>query len=458
MNAESSFFSPSFSLGPSRSGPWPGGVFTGHDTRNLEAPASFAFLARASSDTRFDLAPTPLPQPLLALGGAGQQSALQDTSVGQSQMTPAFQTFALGTTQNVQPATPKHPAFVDNAAWVKQSSAKDPKAWSLVWDSQVTEKKTWVDNYVSGTPVYYSFDIKDSQADYAKSGYLRPMTDEQKENTRKALQELSNATGVTFVEKPGSSTGMVLAQADLSSGDDKYSTMGQHMGARLNSGVYQHTIMVNEHIYGKESLKPGTSGYETMLHELGHAAGLDDAKFDLGKKYENLDNTKYTLMSYNGDTNATRYAELDKRAFSILYPPDLRPKPKQPVAMKALAEATRGEIEPVEDTYYDEESSDEISLAGVNPGPHGRGEPEKGTGAGGSQGGSQKPVEEEPEFPPEAFEDGHGDTAEAMAAFRLAAPAARLDHLPGPEVTPLGVAGISEFTPAVFKLAQGVLA
>jgi hypothetical protein len=435
--------------------------------RNREAPVLTPGSAPPGRDIRFNLSPTPLSPELLALGGGGQPPSPDAMEgVNQSQTPVGSLSFALGTTQTTQTArtaTQNHPAYVDYNAWVKQSSSKDPKAWSLVWDSQVTEKKTWVDNYVSGTPVYYSFDIKDSQADYAKSGYLRPMTEDQKTNARKALQELSNATGVTFVEKPGSGAGMVLAQADLSSGDDKYSTMGQHMGTRLNSEVYQHTLMVNFWEYKDKPLTPGTSGYETLLHELGHAAGLDDAKFDLAKKYENLDNTKYTLMSYNGDTNATKYAELDKRAFSILYPPELKPKPKTPLTMMAGVGGTSAEIAPQSDPYYDEagpydDDLDEIDVADAHAVRESHDESGSGTAGEGGQEGAQRPVEDEQHLPEYAGDGAHGGAAEEEVVFRLSAAPSRLEALPGPMATPSGLGMFQNFSFDRLKHAEGLLA
>jgi len=251
---------------------------------------------------------------------------------------PDYATLLSGTSATASTPVSTPPPAPGDPNWAAYWQQKDPQAWSLVWDSQVPKDKTSIDktftgNLKSGQPVYFSFDVKDSQAEYKK--YLVPMTEEQKANTRKALQELSNVTGVKFVEKTGVKGGLVLAQADLSSGSDKESTMGQHQGATLTvldakgnkTEQYQQTVMVNKWIYSNKSLAPGTSGFETLLHELGHAAGLDDAKFELGKKYPQYDDTKYTLMSYDDaeGKNRTTYGELDRRAFEALYPSDKRP-------------------------------------------------------------------------------------------------------------------------------------
>jgi hypothetical protein len=217
------------------------------------------------------------------------------------------------------------------------AAQKDPQAWSLVWDDQIKNKNTWIDNLKTGTPVYYSFDIKDSQSEYAKEGYLKPMTAAQKADVKIALQKLSNATGVTFQEKTGVQGGLVFAQADLADApDDKASTLGEHQDATLTvkdstgatKTVNQNTIMLNYHVTENNNLSPGTAGFETLLHELGHAAGLDDTEGssseNLANKYPSLDDAKYTIMSYSGDVTNSDYTNLDKRALAILYPKDLR--------------------------------------------------------------------------------------------------------------------------------------
>lgn len=217
------------------------------------------------------------------------------------------------------------------------AAQKDPQAWSLVWDDQIKNKNTWIDNLKTGTPVYYSFDIKDSQSDYAKEGYLKTMTESQKADVKKALQELSNATGVSFQEKSGIKGGLVFAQSDLADApDDKASTLGEHQDVKLTvmdstgavKTVNQNTIMLNYHVTENSNLSPGTAGFETLLHELGHAAGLDDTEGssseNLANKYPDLDDAKHTIMSYSGDVTNKDYTDLDKRALAILYPKELR--------------------------------------------------------------------------------------------------------------------------------------
>lgn len=259
--------------------------------------------------------------------------------------------------------------------WSTYWREKDPQAWSIVWDSQVPKKKTFYENLKNKEPVYFSFNTKDSKSVDQKD--LVAMTEEQKANARKALQELSNVTGVQFIEKNNVKGGLVLALADLAdSKTEKTSTMGEHAGAMLSvkdsSGKvtqqYQQTIVLNKWSYTGKSLQPGTSGFETLLHELGHAAGLDDAKYDLGKKYPNLDDTKYTLMSYGDieEKNRTTYSELDKRAFEILYPSQIRPD-ETPIVKSAgsqtLLSAASG-LDYLDE--YDDDLEDELeALAGT---------------------------------------------------------------------------------------------
>lgn len=258
-------------------------------------------------------------------------------------------------------ATPAAAPSPGTPNWSTYWQQKDPQGWSLVWDAQVAQKQTFTDNLKTGQPVYFSFDVKDSQAEY--KNYLTSMTEQQKANARKALQELSNVTGVKFVEKSGVQGGLVLAQADLSSGTDKFSTMGQHQGATLTvrdpkgnvTQQFQQTVMVNKWEYSGQTLAPGTSGFETLLHELGHAAGLDDAKEDLGKKYPNLDDTRYTLMSYEDADGKNRrtYGELDKRAFNILYPVAERPATPPVVAGAGSPTLMSAAANTLDDALYD---------------------------------------------------------------------------------------------------------
>lgn len=206
-------------------------------------------------------------------------------------------------------------------SWYTYWTKKAPEALSLVWEKRIQDKTTFYGNLKTNTPVYYSFKVSLSgEADEQK---LTAFSDAQKESAKQALAELSKATGVEFLETSNSkqAAGIVFA---LSS-SLKTDTLGQQVGQTVNN-AYQSTILLNSSKYGADSLAPGGEGFETLLHELGHAAGLDDAG---GKVSSKMDDSKYTVMAYEGKgadgtgSNKT-YAKLDLEALEALYPKELR--------------------------------------------------------------------------------------------------------------------------------------
>ena len=64
---------------------------------------------------------------------------------------------------------------------------------------------------------------------------------------------------------------------------------------------------------------PGSLGYETVLHEIGHTLGLDDTAYTQTLPAV-LDNTDYTVMSYNEtDTYKSTFSVLDIQTLQYLY-------------------------------------------------------------------------------------------------------------------------------------------
>ena len=64
---------------------------------------------------------------------------------------------------------------------------------------------------------------------------------------------------------------------------------------------------------------PGSLGYETILHEIGHTLGLDDTAYTQTLPTA-LDNTDFTVMSYNEtDTYKANFSVLDMQTLQYLY-------------------------------------------------------------------------------------------------------------------------------------------
>ena len=170
-----------------------------------------------------------------------------------------------------------------------------------------------------GAPVFVSYAfLKNSEvpslADYqpyANDGYSA-FTNAQKASFRKAIKEFEKISGIRFVE--------VDDPADASI--DVMNTSGSDYGGWANYGIGETNYTTDGYLVIDNSgnYAPGTYAFETILHELGHTAGLKHP-FD-GKKNlpANLDNDDYTLMSYTSNGVAdTEMAPFDKDALQYLY-------------------------------------------------------------------------------------------------------------------------------------------
>ncbi|EKU83797.1 DUF4214 domain-containing protein [Massilia timonae] len=150
--------------------------------------------------------------------------------------------------------------------------------------------------------------------------------------TRAAFTYLQQITGIEFRETgSGTAAQIHLANIDL---EGQYTTglCSWQAGYRATSNGALTEYTANAYVYLDnaewrhitENLTAGTQGYETLLHELGHALGLKHS-FREGVAGEivlpgNENNTSNTLMSYDslGGWHST-YSPYDIAAFNWLY-------------------------------------------------------------------------------------------------------------------------------------------
>ncbi|MFC0252407.1 DUF4214 domain-containing protein [Massilia consociata] len=172
-------------------------------------------------------------------------------------------------------------------------------------------------NYLtSATPntIYYTFSITsgieiDSKTKQPVTGQ-ETFTLEQQVATRTAFSYLAEITGIQFVETAvGSNAQIHLANLDikdsqtvgLASWQSSYSYVGDQLKSySANAWVYLDNV---EWRFQNRDLTPGGPGYQTLLHELGHALGLRHP-FHEADEHDHIhlpaaqDNTANTLMSY----------------------------------------------------------------------------------------------------------------------------------------------------------------
>jgi hypothetical protein len=163
------------------------------------------------------------------------------------------------------------------------------------------------------------------------NGSLQAFTAAQQAATRTAFAYLSTVTGIQFVETAaGTDADIHMADVNLPASNvtglcswhSSYSYRGTEL-ATYSADAYVY--LDNVEWWGQNSnLTPGGQGYETLLHELGHALGLKHS-FDASSENAAVlptaqDNTSNTLMSYTdlGGPYST-YRQDDIAALRWLY-------------------------------------------------------------------------------------------------------------------------------------------
>ncbi len=180
----------------------------------------------------------------------------------------------------------------------------------------------------AGNVLRYTFSI--ASGNESNTTGQEAFTASQQAATRSALAYIASLTGIQFVETAnGTDADIHLSNLNLTPGNvtglcSWHSNYG-YSGNQLTSYMADaYVYLDNVEWRGQNmNLAPGTEGYETLLHELGHALGLKHPFETIGDNAAQLtaeDNTAYTLMSYTdvGGPYST-YQPYDVAALNWLY-------------------------------------------------------------------------------------------------------------------------------------------
>ncbi|GAB5376654.1 MAG: hypothetical protein AcusKO_31160 [Acuticoccus sp.] len=131
---------------------------------------------------------------------------------------------------------------------------------------------------------------------------------------RDAVTRAEAAAGVRFVPVEGSADAMVrIAYND----DPDGWSWATYPHSSIEAPHVDAEIAMNPH-YGRYG--PGSSGFQVLLHELGHAMGLKHPHDGAENLPNRFDDTGHTLMSYRWrGTPKAEYQALDRDALVALY-------------------------------------------------------------------------------------------------------------------------------------------
>jgi len=186
-----------------------------------------------------------------------------------------------------------------------------------------------------GNTIYYTFSVASGNEDPAEAaknfnGAQRAFSAAQQAVVRDLLKDngyLNKLTGIQFKETAtGTDAQLHLCNADLLgsnvTGLCSWHSNYSYTGTQLQTyDVDAYVYLDNAEWYAQnQNLTPGGYGYETLLHELGHALGLKHPFDGSVHLPASQDNTNNTLMSYTsaGGPHAV-YSQYDIAALKWLY-------------------------------------------------------------------------------------------------------------------------------------------
>jgi Ca2+-binding RTX toxin-like protein len=196
-------------------------------------------------------------------------------------------------------------------------------------DALLDNSVNW--NYLNParTVLYYTFDTKNFDDSKLHSS-VEIFNTSQQMATIEILQYVCSITGIKFEKiAAGKNADIHFANTDLNGTSVTGLTNKIYSYTSSNNIVIKYTadayIYLDNVEWAKENgtLTAETRGYETLLHEIGHALGLKHPFETPNKLAKDLDNTNNTVMSYTykGDYK-TEFQSYDLAALKWIYSDD----------------------------------------------------------------------------------------------------------------------------------------
>lgn len=190
-------------------------------------------------------------------------------------------------------------------------------------DALLNDVVVW--NYLTPTrtTIYYAFETTDdASTDYEENA----LSTKAQSNVQLALAEMTKVTGIRFQKTTSAQADIHFSTTDLGpQWSGMCSTRGYYTadgGGNLTSLTMRADIYLDDNYVN--ACSPGQFGFETLLHEVGHAMGLKHPFSGDPTLPTTIDNSNWTVMSYTDGTEGyqTTYQEFDIAALRFLYGTD----------------------------------------------------------------------------------------------------------------------------------------
>jgi len=207
-------------------------------------------------------------------------------------------------------------------AWSSIAQVTSPLSGNSFIDSLVADRVTY--NYELPQKGYIDYTFN-TASNLANPGMImQTMNSDQQQDVRTALSYISGVTGITFKEQTGKTSDDLVfgyeSKAPNNAGVDYSNYNATELNGSVTGLTLYDTITLNSNNPDQTSPSPGTDGYLTILHEVGHALGLKHPFEAPVVLPANVDNVNYTVMSYNNVTPyPTTYGPIDIAALRYLY-------------------------------------------------------------------------------------------------------------------------------------------